>query len=116
MENYMINKWQDKMDAIILAIKDSTEYQNYQKAFEKMQNNKEIMQIIEEIKSLQKDLVIKKEKGIATKDIDTTIDNKLKSLEEYPLYLEFSYLQEELNNAITIIKKSIEKYLDDIIN
>ena len=35
---------------------------------------------------------------------------------EYPIYLDYIYLQEDLNNSISLIKRNIEKYINDITN
>ncbi len=116
MVSRMNECWQKEIDEIISIIKNSNEYKNYIEVSNKLQQNKDIMTLIDEVKFLQKELVKKKNKGINIKNIENEIDNKVKLLEEYPIYLEYLYLQEDLNNSINLIKSSIENYIDSIIN
>ena len=116
MENNMNDLWQKKIDELINIIKDSEEYQKYQIVYQKMQKNKKIMTIIQDIKKLQKELVKRQSKGQDIKELDDEINHKLNLLQDYPLYLEYTYLQEDLNNVIALIKSNIEKYIDTIIN
>lgn len=112
----MNNKFVDKVDEIIDIIKNSDEYQKYIEVSNKMKNNKDIMNLIDEVKSLQKKLVKEESLGKDITLIDKEINNKLKLLEEYPIYLDYIYLQEDLNNSISLVKTSIEKYINNITN
>jgi len=112
MNNIILNK----IDEIIDIIKNSEEYQKYIEISNKMKNNKEIMTLIEEVKTLQKKLVKEKSLGNNTDYIDKQIDEKLKELDTFPIYLEYLYLQEDLDNNITLVKTSIEKYINNITN
>ncbi len=112
----MNNKFLTKVDEIIDIIKNSDEYQKYIEISNKMKNNKEIMNLINEVKFLQKKLVKEQSLGNDVSSLDNEINNKLKCLEEYPIYLDYIYLQEDLNNSIGLVKTSIEKYINDITN
>ena len=116
MERQMNNKILTKTDEIIDIIKNSEEYQKYIEVSNKMKDNKEIMNLINEIKTLQKKLVKEKSVGNDISSIDDEINKKLKCLEDYPIYLDYIYLQEDLNNSITLVKTSIENYINNITN
>ena len=112
MDNIILSK----MDEIIDIIKNSDEYQKYIETSFKMKNNKDIMNLIEEVKSLQKKAVKEESFGRDVSIIDEEINKKIKQLEEYPIYLEYTYLQEDLNNSISLVKTTIENYINNITN
>lgn len=116
MERSMDNIILSKIYEIIDIIKNSDEYQKYIEVSNKMKNNKEIMNLIDEVKSLQKNLVKEQSLGNDISLIDKEINKKLKQLEEYPIYLEYTYLQEDLDNSISLVKTSIEKCINNITN
>ena len=112
----MRNKILEKTDEIIEIIKNSNEYQQYIEISKKMKDNKEIVSLINNIKKLQQKLVKEQSLGNDINVLDNEINDKLKRLEEYPIYLEYLYLQEDLNKSINLIKESIENYINNITN
>ena len=102
-----------KIDELILLIKDTPEYKRYKELKESMTNSKEIMSLIKEIKKTEQ-LIVKKE--YSKQDV-TTEEGQLKELREklnsFPSYLEYSYLQEDLNNDFQNIKKIIEDSINN---
>ena len=112
----MKNNLLDGIDDIITIIESSDEYKKYQLLVKKMHNNKEITNLISEVKTLQQKLVKEEALGNDIKDIDNEIKEKLNKLKEYPIYLEYTYLQEDLNNSILLVKEKLEKYINDLTN
>ena len=112
----MRDKILNKTDEIIDIIRESDEYKKYLQVSNKMKNHEEIMNLINEIKSLQKQLVKDKSLNRDITNIDNEINKKLKQLEEYPIYLEYIYLQEDLDNSIQLVKEGIENYINSITN
>lgn len=112
MDNIILSK----IDEIIDIIKNSDEYQKYIEVSNKMKNNKEIITLIDEVKSLQKKLVKEQSFGNDISLIEEEINKKIEKLEEYPIYLEYTYLQEDLDNSISLVKTSIENYINNITN
>ena len=112
----MRDKVINKIDEMIEIIKNSNEYQKYIEISNKMAKNEDIMHLINEVKALQKTLVKDKNLGKNIEHIEKEINDKVHLLEEYPIYLEYTYLQEDLNSAIKLIKSSIEDYIDKVIN
>lgn len=116
MENLTVDKILSITDEIVDIIKNSEEYRKYIEVSNKMKDHKEIMSLIDEIKSLQKQLVKEQSLNKDVTSIDNEINNKLKQLEEYPIYLEYIYLQEDLNESIGLVKERIEKHINNITN
>ncbi len=116
MENCMKDKVLTKTDEIIEYIKNTSEYKRYNLLKEEIYNNKEIMILIEAIKALQKKAVKEESLGKSSKYIDQEIEEKLQVLNSNPLYSEFTYLQEDLNETFQEIKFIIEKNINDKIN
>ena len=116
MEKSMDNIILSKIDEIINIIKNSDEYKKYIEVSDKMKKNKEIMTLIDEVKFLQKRLVKEEAFGNDISSIDEEINKKLEQLEEYPIYLEYTYLQEDLDSSISLVKTSIENYINNITN
>lgn len=104
------------IDEVISIIENSDEYQKYQTISKKMNNNSEVMNLISSIKILQQHLVKEQSLGNNISEIDEEINKKLKLLEEYPIYLEYTYLQEDLNNSILLVKEKIENYINNLTN
>ena len=105
----MNNKILDKVDEIISTIENSENYQKYLNLKEKLAQNEEIKLLINEIKLLQKDVTHHLDKK-------NELNEKLKILESYPLYREYSNTLYELNNTYTIIENKINKYFHDKLN
>jgi len=112
----MRDKLLNKTDEIIGIIENSSDYKKYLEVSDKLREHKEIMNLIDEVKSLQKKLVKEKSLNKDVTSIDNEINKKLEQLEGYPIYLEYIYLQEDLNNSIQLVKQGIENYINNITN
>lgn len=99
----------DKIDDIINIIKKSDEYQKYLVLKEKINNNKELVELINKVKVLQKDVLHKKENKSKLEELTTELNN-------YPLYREYSNTVYEINNTFCIIENSINYYFHDVLN
>lgn len=111
-----INNTLDKFDELIDLIKNSPDYKKYKTLEKIMKNDKEIMMLIEEVKCYQKQIVKLKVVGKDTKELEEKIKIDLEKLENIPVYVEYNYLQTDLNELFQIIKNTIEKCLNDITN
>lgn len=112
----MKDKVLEKIDEIVSMIQNSEEYIRYIEISNKMKENKEVLEKIESIKKLQQQLVKEEAKGNDVQVLDKKIQEKLKQLEEIPLYLEYTYLQEDLNHSISLVKEKIENYMNELTN
>lgn len=99
----------NKIDEIISLIENSLEYQKYLSLKKDLDNNKEIILLINEIKVLQKDVVHHFDK----KEI---LNKKLNELESIPLYREYQNTVVEINNVYSIIESRINNYINSVMN
>lgn len=109
----MIN---NKIDELFQAINESEEYQDYIKIVKILKEDKELTNLIEEIKQLQKEAtILEYQNNTKYKEIDNTIKEKLNILNNNPLYVEYKYKMDELNNIISTSSNMITKYLEEIV-
>jgi len=106
----MNNEVITEIDTLIGVIKSSDIYKEYIDLFNKVNNSNDIKELTNEIRKLNKQLVL-------TPSIELEEKLKLieKELNEIPLYLEYKYKLEELNNLLTIIKNKVEIFMQDIL-
>lgn len=105
-----------KTDELVNYIQNSNDYIKYQKLVQEVKKNQEIMDIIEEVKKLQKVAVNKEYHQEDAKNINDQIKTNLKKLKTYPIYQEMTYLQEDLNNLFMTIKNMLDDYINEQIN
>lgn len=99
-----------KIDTLINTIKSSNEYKEYIELLEKVSLSKEIKELTNEIRLINKKLVL-----TPSVELESLLSKREKELNEIPLYLEYKYKLEELNNMLTIIKNKVEVFMKDII-
>ena len=99
----------NKVDEIINEIENSEVYQKYLSLQDKISSNKELMELINKVKVMQKDVVHKKKKK---EDLDKLMDE----LNSNPIYREYNNCLYEINNTYGIIESSLNNYFDKIIN
>jgi len=104
------------IDDLIKYIKDSDRYKRYLIVKDKLNENKEVKDKIKKVKDLQKEIVNLKYRNKDYSKEDKEIDRLLEELEEYPIYLEYNYLVEDLNYELKYIKESIEDEINKIVN
>ena len=102
-----------KILEIIEYIQTTESYQNYLKARKILEQNEKIMNLIQDIKALQKELV---KNPLKKEELDLKIKEKLNILNTEPSYLEYQTYQEEINNLLTIFENKINKYFFDVFN
>lgn len=102
-----------KILEIIEYIQTTESYQNYLKARKILEQNEKIMNLINDIKTLQKELVKNQSKK---EELDLKIKEKLNILNTEPSYLEFQTYQDEINNLLIIFENKINKYFFDVFN
>lgn len=110
----LMNDISTKADELIEAIKQSDTYKKYISLKKQMIENKEIMNSIDLVKKLQKDIVRKNVSTDECSKIDKEIDQIISRLHDIPLYVEYDYVQKELNNTLQIVKSTIEGCINDI--
>lgn len=107
---------QNKIDELFDTIKNSKEYKAYQEVGKVLDNNNEVNNLVNEIKKLQQESVrLEEENNIKYKEIDKEIEEKVKKLNNIPVYQEYLKRMDEFNNVIAASKDNIEKYINDKI-
>lgn len=100
-----------KIDELFAELKETDAYKNYISAKKQLEDNKEIIDIITNIKRLQK---------IAVNNKDDIIEKELKELygklNFYPLYQSYLEYKEELETKLQIISKTFNDYFFEILN
>ena len=101
----------EELNKVIDYITNTDSYQNTIKLREQMNNNKELNDLIEEIKSLQKKYI--KNNSVSIKQ---ELDEKTKELEEYPIYNIYNKNLEEVNQMIDYVNDELNDYFEKVIN
>jgi cell fate (sporulation/competence/biofilm development) regulator YmcA (YheA/YmcA/DUF963 family) len=114
MENKNREEIIKKVSELVEIIKESNDYKKYSELKDKMKNNKDIMDLVNKIKKEEQQLVNKKYRKEDTKELEDSIDKNKKELMSYPIYQEYSYLQEDLNNTFQNIKSIIENSINKV--
>ena len=109
MVNRLNNQILEKVDEIIDVIESSDNYQKYILLQEKMQKNSNLVNLINEVKELQKDIVL-------GKDRENELNKKMQLLENNPLYREYNNTLCEINNQFAIIENTLNNYFDKKLN
>ncbi len=105
----MNNEILDKIDEIISKIENSDDYLKYLDLKSKIENNKNLVSLIREIKILQKDVVHHLDKN-------KLLDEKINELNNNPLYREYINVIYDINNTYMIIENNINNYFYNKIN
>ena len=103
-------------DDFINYIKKTNDYKKYIKLKEMILNNKEIMDLIGDVKTIQKKIVKDKYNKKDISDLEKQLQDKIDKLENNPLYFEYDSIQKDLNMVFQIIKEYIEKNIYEITN
>ena len=106
MEN--VNK---KLDQIILDIKNSKEYKNCIEIKEKMNDNKEITDLVNRIKKIQKEYIRSNDEKLKEE-----LDLLEKKLNDIPLYNVYISNLEKVNEKIDYIKERLNDYFYELLN
>ena len=113
MENKNKEELIIKINELVSLIKDTPEYKRYISLKESMSKNKEIMSLINDIKKSEQTIVKKNHNKQDTIEEEKKLKELKEKLNSFPAYLEYSYLQEDLNNDFQNIKKIIEDSINN---
>lgn len=106
---------EQEFNSIIEELKETENYQKYQSLRKKLEENKELMELIEQVRIYQKELVKLEH---SNKDVIPTLikyQETKEKLDESPLYHAYKISEEELNNNLQYMKNQIEKTIDSIV-
>lgn len=101
----------EELNKIIEYITNTEEYKNTIKLKEQMNNNSELINLVEEVKKLQKEYI-----KTNRDDIKKKLDDKVSSLEEYPIYKSYNDNLEKVNQMISYVNDELNDYFDKVVN
>lgn len=108
----MLNKEaKENLNQIIHFITNKKEYQNCLKIKEKMNKSKKVKDLVDEIKKLQKKYIKEKEDKIKE-----TLDQKIRELQQIPIYQEYQNNLEVINEIINYVKDDLNDYFYQVLN
>lgn len=99
-----------KVDVLFDELEETILYKDYVKIKKQLKEDKDINNLINEIRRYQK---------IATNNKDESVENKIKELykklESYPIYQSYLNIKEELESELYIIKENFELYFKELL-
>lgn len=106
----MVKLLNKKLEEVITVIKDSKDYQECIKLKEKMKKNVELMQLIDTLKTLQKEYV---KNGYQDKEKLEEVEHKLY---EIPIYVTYIEHLEKVNQMISYVEDDLNDYFYQLFN
>lgn len=104
---WLLNK---KLEGVILTIKNSSDYQECIQLKEKMKKNQELMSLIEQLKSAQKEYV---KDGGQNKAVLEQLESQLY---EIPIYVVYMDHLNRVNQMITYVEEDLNQYFYEMFN
>lgn len=114
MVNQLTNELRESLKEIIEEVKLSKDYQDYLKIEDKLMGNKEITDLISDIKRLQKELVKKEYYQKDLTSVKEEHESKLQKLNSYPLYVGYLESQRKINEKLQYVRGEIQSFFDEI--
>lgn len=102
------------LDDVIDSIKDSDIYKEYNHILIQVDKSKDINNLVKNIKSLQKKIVLDEHKQKDVSKLLEELENIKKELYNIPLYQEYIDAAEELNDLIKLVSNKLQSYLSDL--
>lgn len=103
----LLNK---KLEEVIAVIKDSEDYKECINLKEKMKKNRELMRLIDTLKTLQKEYV---KNGCQDKEKLEEVENKLY---EIPIYVTYMEHLKNVNFMISYVEDDLNDYFYQLFN
>ena len=102
-----------KAEELVKALKEDKRYKEYIRLRDELKNNKDVMDKMKIIKSLQKEYV----KGAyLNKEIELKLDELNKELENNFLYKDYITKEKEINNILINITDGLNITFNNILN
>ena len=101
-------------EEVFESINSSKEYQEYQEIVSILNNNKEVKDLIEEIKELEKEATkLEYNNDDRYKEIDKIIEDKSNKLKENKDYNEYLSKLKKFNNTLLTTSSLLQEYIDE---
>ena len=105
-----------KTEQVINVITKSDKYKTYLYLKNKLSSDEEIMNLIDGVKLLQKEIIKETSKGNDVHLLEQKINKNIELLNNNPMYVEFNYIQEDLNEMFQYVKNTIQDNINKILN
>ena len=105
----------EKIDEIVSYIEESDNYKRYKEIEKRLEKDLDIIDKVNRVKSIQKEIVKLEVEKKDISNLEKEIEEILSILNTYPIYQEYIYLQEDLDNTFQSIKTIIENYINDTL-
>ena len=103
-----------KIDELFDAIESSKEYISYLYIGKVLEQDKEVNNLVNEIKILQQKSVRLEEEGdLEYKNVDKVIEEKVSILNNKPIYKEYLRRMNEFNDTLAQSSNAIESYINE---
>ena len=107
---------ENSISELFNSIESSSEYQEYKKIKDILESDKEVIDLVEEIKKLQQEsTALEYNNDPKYVELDKVIEDKVKKLNEMPTYNKYLQAMEEFNQVLKMSSSIIEDYVEDII-
>lgn len=107
---WMVRLLDKALDQVVSVITQSDDYKRCIELKEKMKNNKELMQIIDELKDAQKKYV---KDGFKNKEEIESLEQKLYQIPIYVIYMEHL---DRVNEMIAYVEEDLNDYFYQLLN
>jgi len=107
-----MEKLDKALNDVVLEIKNSKEYKKCLEIKEKMDENEEIVNLVKQVKLLQKKYV----RSNYDSKIKEELDMVTAKLNDIPIYVIYLQNLEKVNEKIEIVKDSLNDYFDKLLN
>lgn len=101
-----------QLDDLISYIQESKEYKNCLLAKKKMSQNKDIINLIEEVKKLQKEYI----RSSYKEEVKLKLEEKKEKLYEIPIFLSYMNNLEVVNEMLSTISEELNYYFHQKLN
>lgn len=112
MEKFMSNESLEILSSIISEIKESDEYKKVLLLKEEIDNDKDLVKLINDIKTLQKKYVNNKNDS----DIKHELDMKNEELNKNSKFVEYNYYLDIVNKKIDLVRDKINDYFSNLVS
>ncbi len=102
-----------KAEELVKALKEDKRYKEYIRLRDELKNNKDVMDKMNKIKSLQKDYV---KSAYFNKEIEVKLKELNKELEKSSLYKDYITKEKEINNILINITEGLNITFNNILN
>ena len=108
---------ESSIEELFNAINNSNEYKEYLSITEELNNNKEVMNLIDDIKKLEKEATKLEYNGDDKyKDIDKEIEEKTNILNNNSSYKDYLSKLKRFNNTLIASSSLLEDYIDSKVS